>query len=45
MKTIVQTTACVLALPTSSDPPFTKYPKYEGTVAIINAKTIVLLNA
>ena len=45
MKTMVQTTACVLALPTSREPPFTLYPKYEGTVAITKAKTAVLIKA
>src|SRR5690606_26718085 len=45
MKTMVQTTACVLDRPTSSEPPLTLYPKKEGTLAIIKAKTIVLINA
>ena len=42
MATIVQTTAWVLARPTSSEPPFTLYPKKAGIVAIKKANTAVL---
>ena len=45
METMVHTTACVLARPTSSEPPFTLYPKNAGIVAIKNAKTAVLKSA
>ena len=45
METMVHTTACVLARPTSSEPPFTLYPKNAGIVAIRNANTAVLNNA
>lgn len=43
MSTLELTTAAVLAFPTSTEPPSTLYPKYDDTLAIMNAKNRLLM--
>ena len=38
IRTLLETTALVDALPTAIEPPLTEYPKKADTLAIINAK-------
>ena len=45
MATIVQTTAWVLARPTSNEPPLTLEPKNAGIEAIKKASTMVFIKA
>lgn len=43
MMILLFTTAEVLALPTSTEPPSTVYPQYDDTLAMMYAKTILLI--